>query len=299
MNPLQVESRSRRVAFGVFFTLVAAFLAYSIFTVVNAVNKRDNPPTQSKLERKNFALPIFTICAQFDMNVTFLFAGCQSQLAAAADGDPQDGGPCDVEYIEDSGDNCIELHRSRNITLKSRKDSLEVYIEFSYDASQAGTGIDGIPKAFFFYFRERAQASFYEETPEVLPFPGVTSVALQRMEYSFLDKSKNYVDYSTTQVNSKMITSGSSVDNSTFSTMLLSIRLASLTVEVVEESDPLNVGVLVGVLSGFWGLVGVAWGVIFVPVSDTPLRPRWRKATKEEEAESNGDAAPPKDAPAK
>jgi hypothetical protein len=291
VNPNEVERTSRKVGYAVFFTLVAAFIAYSIVTVISAVNKRDNPPTTSKLVRKTFALPIFTVCAQFDMNVTFDSAGCQAQLGSTTDvnGDPVDGGGCSVDYIQDFDDNCVELNRNRNITLRTRKDSLEAFIEFSYDASNAGTGIDGIPKAFFFYFRDDVNQPFYLETPEILPFPGVTSISLQRQEFTFLEKSKNYAEYSTTQINSELITSSALADNDTFSTMLLSIRLASLNVELVEEVDPLNPNVLVGVISGFWGLVGIAWGIIFVPRTTTPLRPRWRKdkpapATDVEEA---------------
>jgi hypothetical protein len=313
MNPSNVAPRWRRAAFAIAFTLLAGFVAYAVVTIVTAVKKRDEPPTQSRLVKKEYAMPIFIICPPFELNVTFdeteLF--CEAELRdpkkpsdplpafASSDGFAE----CGVERsaISDGVDeigSCLVVNPKRNITLRTRRDRMSVAFGFTFATSSDPNNFEAVvrdltPRAFELFIVESLGAEL--DTPELLPFPGLTAVAVQRTEFTFLDKSKNSIDYSTTQINAQP--ANSNANNASFletqgnsSFLRVDFLLSSLTVQLVEENDPLDVTVLIGALSGFWGLVGAAWGALFIPAEPERLKPRWDRETGKANDDAKKDA---------
>lgn len=308
MNPQNVTTRWRRVAFAIAVTLLAGFVAYSVWTIVTAVRKRDDPPTQSRLVRRDYKLPIFVLCPDVDLTVNISLPSviCEAELRDPKRpsqpfpglGDGFVGCSVAVSGASDEGESvsdvCVIVNAERNITLRTRRDRVSLAFQFSYRTADNPDDFGEVvrqltPRAFEMYIVEKLDDSF--DTPELLPFPGVTIVALQRTEFSFLDKSKNYVDYSATQVNAQP--ANANAGNASFletdadsSFVKVEFGLASLTVQLVEENDPLEITVLIGAISGFWGIVGAAWGAVFVPAEAERLKPRWDRNKEDGDSES-------------
>lgn len=301
----RVVGKDRKAGVALYAVVVAGFVAASTIVVLTSVQKRAAPPTQLDVSKKPFRWPHISMCAE-TASVTFVDADIHCDVS--------EGGGSEEELIAEyevlaeecsgaectGGGKCITFFTGRFVA-KDKWAGINIWLPFNPVFADPEDGLEYAGRSQLMEVYLHTVDSLWEAdvdlTSTYSPFPADVQMVVVPTVRIKLDGSETY-DYSITSTAAPLVGYDG---NSTVGESLLRVFLAPNggIVTTVTEQDPLDPLLIVGVVSGLWGVFSGVFYMLFRSTEKETLVGVWRAAAMPPGSLRKASAEPYRVAPAK
>ncbi|CAM9583887.1 unnamed protein product [Choristocarpus tenellus] len=287
-GPQLVVNEHKRRATVVWGILLLGWLCFALWTILEAVEQRNNPPTKTSVVEGAYKFPDIQFCFYKEFGCETNPRYCAGNATVAVyhlssnfeEYHYYTKWPSITAYENERYWNCRTVELSSltpNATILDNEDFPSLYVDMEIAwplADGDASSLESYSNAMAFYTTDgQAGHSLGNlQYDRIEPFSNVTSftltdITLKKSSYKRLGRATSSIfDANTLNTYSYYEAESTSSDFHQVVSGLMRVRISVLDLSFlsIEEVDPLELSTVLGSIGGFWQYVLLVWGVFFV-----------------------------------